>query len=219
MKSLVVELSFVNKASMMAIQRTLYEQKMNKKTAFNLESITKHLPPSASSNKAAPVDQWNPDFCGDIDLLIKRNGEWIYQQTPITRPAMVNLFARVLWYEDGRYYLKTPVEKIGIQVEEAPFYVTQMLFDENEEGRAIIRFVTLTGDDITLDQTHPIRLKVDPLTSEPTPLVMVRFGMEAIISRPVFYELVEHAHVQRIDNQDQLVVESAGYTFILGSVS
>jgi hypothetical protein len=191
---------------------------MNNKKSINLDVIKEQLTAPASSPHGAPVDQWNPDFCGEIDLLIKRNGEWLYQQSPITRPAMVNLFARVLWLEDGRYYLKTPVEKMGIQVEDTPFHVTQMSDVIDSEGNSAIQFTTLTGDLVTLNQAHPIRLRLDPITSEPSPLVLVRYGMEALISRPVFYELIELASTRLVDGQEQLIIESAGCEFVLGAV-
>ena len=91
-----------------------------------------------------PVDQWQPEFCGDMDMRIARNGQWFYMGTPIGRQRMVNLFSRVLWMEEGKYFLKTPVEKIGIQVDDAPFHITGVEQVQTEHGQEFW-FTSSTG--------------------------------------------------------------------------
>lgn len=160
-----------------------------------------------------PVDKWNPDYCGEIDMRILRDGRWLYMGTPINRPAMVKLFARVLWLEEGRYYLKTPVEKVGIEVEDAPFLITAVV---QEEDRLV--FATSYGDQITAGKDHPIWVEECPETGEPSPYIKVRFNMPGLISRNVFYQLVEMAQEEEVAGKPNLVLHSAGETFTLGSL-
>lgn len=104
--------------------------------------------------KLPPVEQWNPPFCGDMNLVIKRSGQWWHEGTPFTRHKLVKLFASVLKFEDSKYYLVTPVEKIGIQVEDVPFVVIDDAFTENG-----IFVITQTGDKVLVSETHPIELR------------------------------------------------------------
>ena len=140
-----------------------------------------------------PVEQWNPPFCGDIDMRIASDGSWHYLGTPIGRPAMVQLFASVLRREpDGRYVLVTPVEKVGIQVDDAPFIAVELRHEGMGRNRHMA-FRLLTDEWVPLDAAHPLRVSVDPQTEAPRPYLMVRGGMEALVNRPVFYELVSLA--------------------------
>lgn len=138
-----------------------------------------------------PVHLWNPDFCGDIDMRIARDGTWYYMGTPIGRPPMVRLFSTILRHdEDGKYYLVTPVEKVGIQVEDAPFLAVAM--QVAGKGRAqVLSFTTNVGDEAVAGPEHPIRFEIDPDSGEPAPYVHVRARLEALIARAVFYDLVE----------------------------
>lgn len=186
----------------------------NTSSSFDLQAISQQLEAHAESDYP-PVDKWNPDFCGDIDMRIARNGQWFYMGTPIGRQRMVNLFARVLWKEDGRYFLKTPVEKIGISVDDVPFLITGFDQVAGEQGSEIW-FTSSTGDEICAGEQHPIRVEVDANSGEPSPYIHMRFGMEALISRAVFYQLVELAELEQREDGEHLVLSSQGQCFSLG---
>ncbi|MEM9121670.1 MAG: DUF1285 domain-containing protein, partial [Pseudomonadota bacterium] len=137
-----------------------------------------------------PVHAWNPPFCGDIDMRIARDGTWFYEGTPIGRPALVRLFSTILRFdEDGKYYLVTPVEKVGIQVDDAPFVGVRIDRQDGEHG-AEIMVTTNVGDTMVIDRALPLRVTLAPRTQEPSPYVLVRHNLEALLSRPAFYELV-----------------------------
>ncbi|WP_291729077.1 DUF1285 domain-containing protein [Leisingera sp. F5] len=137
-----------------------------------------------------PVHLWNPPFCGDLDIRIARDGSWHYLGTPFTRFELVKLFASILKLEEGKYYLVTPVEKVGITVEDAPFVAVD--FNAEGEGRdQVITFTTNIGDTAEAGPDHVIRVKRDAETGEPAPYVMVRAGLEALIDRKSFYRLAE----------------------------
>jgi len=137
----------------------------------------------------APVHLWNPPYCGEIDIRIARDGTWFHEGTPIGRPALVRLFANVMKREDGRFFLVTPVEKLGITVEDAPFVAVDFTVEGSGEGQAIT-FVTNVGDRVTAGPGHPIRVAEGP-GGAPAPYVEVRAGLEARIDRKSFYRLAE----------------------------
>jgi len=144
-----------------------------------------------------PVHKWNPPFCGDIDMRIARDGTWFYQGTPIGRPAMVRLFSTILRREGGRHYLVTPVEKVGITVDDAPFVAVDFAADGSGRDQAL-SFVTNVDDTATAGPDHPIRVTRDPETGEPAPYVLIRDDLWALIDRKSFYRLAElgaHADV------------------------
>lgn len=152
----------------------------------------------AASVKAAktrglpPVHLWNPPFCGDLDIHIAKDGSWTYLGSPINRFELVKLFSSILKKEDGKYYLVTPVEKVGITVEDAPFLAVD--FDATGEGQAqVLTFTTRVGDTAIAGPDHPIRIVIDPETDEPSPYVLVRANLEARIDRKSFYRLVDIA--------------------------
>ena len=137
-----------------------------------------------------PVHKWNPPFLGDIDMRIARDGTWYYLGSPIERPAMVKLFSSILRKDGDDYVLVTPVEKVGITVEDAPFVATD--FEVSGEGEAqVLRFQTHVGDEAVAGPDHPIRVAIDPDSGEPSPYVLVRANLEALIDRKSFYRLVE----------------------------
>lgn len=137
-----------------------------------------------------PVHLWNPPFCGDLDMRIARDGTWFYLGTPIGRFELVKLFSSILKLEDGKYFLVTPVEKVGITVDDAPFVAVD--FEAEGKGQdQVLRFVTHVGDQVVAGPDHPIRVPRDPDTGEPSPYVMVRDGLEALIDRKSFYRLVD----------------------------
>jgi uncharacterized protein len=145
----------------------------------------------AEANKLPPVEKWNPDHCGDSEMRIARDGGWFHQGAPITRQEMVRLFSTILRREDdGSYVLVTPVEKLDIAVEDAPFVAVEMKTEGS--GPAMrIAFRLNTGDLVTAGANHPIRF--DMKDGEPRPYLRVRGGLEALIARPVYYELVDIA--------------------------
>lgn len=165
------------------------------------------------SRGPAPVHLWDPPYCGEIDMVIKRDGSWYHEGKPIRRPAMVQLFASVLKKEeDGRIYLVTPVEKVGITVEDCPFVIVDMDV-ENSAQDQLVRFTTNTAESFTLDDEHPLTISPDPDTEEPHPVVHVRSGLDGLINRAVFYRLVELACEHDNGTGTRLGVWSAGTFF------
>jgi hypothetical protein len=145
---------------------------------------------AAKTRGLPPVHLWNPAFCGDLDMRIARDGTWFYLGTPIGRPELVRLFSTILKKENGKYYLVTPVEKVGITVDDAPFVAVD--FEAGGEGPAqTLTFTTNVGDSATAGPEHPIRVERDPDTGEPSPYVHIRADLEALIDRKSFYRLVE----------------------------
>lgn len=161
-----------------------------------------HRPPSAESLAAAaraasgrkkglpPVHLWNPPFCGDLDMRIARDGTWFYLGTPIGRKELVRLFSTILRKDGDKYFLITPVEKVGITVDDAPFVAVD--FEVSGNGhQQVLSFETNVGDTTVAGPDNPIRVTRDPQTGEPSPFVHVRAGLEALIDRKSFYRLVD----------------------------
>lgn len=162
-----------------------------------------------------PVHLWNPTFCGDIDMRIARDGTWYYLGTPIGRKPMVRLFSTIIRRDGDDYFLITPVEKVGIKVDDAPFVAVTLQVEGHAEGQ-LLRFTTHVDDTVEAGAEHPIRVVIDPLTEEPAPYVHVRSNLEALIHRNVFYQLVELAVSREIDGQRWLGVWSGGEFFPIG---
>lgn len=138
-----------------------------------------------------PVHLWEPDYCGDIGMKIARDGQWYYDNSPIGRKKLVRLFSTILRHDkDGEHYLVTPVEKIRIEVEDAPFIATLMQVSGSGQNQ-VLRFETNVGDFTEAGPEHVMRFEIDPESGEPSPYVHVRARLEALISRAVFYDLVE----------------------------
>ena len=150
------------------------------------ENIAASVSAATRGKGLPPVHLWNPPFCGDLDIRIARDGTWFYLGTPIGRPALVKLFASILKKEAGKYYLVTPVEKVGIQVDDAPFVAVDV---DHRDGD--LHFTTQVGDTMIAGPDHPIRVKRHPETGEPSPYVLVRSNLEALIDRKSFYRLVD----------------------------
>jgi len=159
--------------------------------ADDLARSIKNAKKSADGKSLPPVHLWNPPFCGDLDIRIARNGQWWYLGTPIGRLELVNLFASVLRHDDdGKYYLVTPVEKIGITVDDAPFVAVD--FEVTGSGKdQVLTFENNVGDFAVAGPDHPIRVERDPETGEPSPYVHVRARLEALIDRKSYYRLVD----------------------------
>ena len=161
-----------------------------------------------------PVHLWNPPNCGDIDIRIRKDGVWFHEGTPIGREALVRLFSTVLRKDEDGIYLVTPVEKLRIQVEDAPFVAVRVDRDGD-----VLRFVTNVGDEVEAGPDTPIRVEMDPQTGEPRPYLHVRRGLEALIARPVFYELVEMAREREMPEGRRMAVSSNGEWFTVGPVA
>jgi hypothetical protein len=166
---------------------------------------------AAGERGLPPVHLWHPAHCGEIDIRIRKDGVWFHEGTPIGREALVRLFSTVLRLDPDGYHLVTPVEKMRIQVEDAPFIAVRV----DQEGETL-RFLTNVGDTVEAGPDNAIRVEMDPVTGAPRPYLHVRRGLEALIARPVFYELVELA-VER-DTPEGLVlgVVSNGAWFPIG---
>lgn len=186
---------------------------MNNKS-FDPQAFIREIP---KVDGPAPVHLWDPPFCGDIDLRIARDGTWYYQGSPIRRQAMVRLFSSVLRRDGDKYFLVTPVEKLGITVEDCPFVAVALENDSSAEP-CVLRFTLNNGEQVPLDDEHVLRVE-EGEHDQPHPVLPVRAGLEALVSRAVFYELVEQAEEKADDaGGTQLVVTSAGDTFPLGRI-
>ncbi|HEX4765161.1 MAG TPA: DUF1285 domain-containing protein [Lichenihabitans sp.] len=154
-----------------------------------------------------PVHLWNPPFCGDIDMRIARDGTWFYGGTPIGRPALVRLFSTILRRDAERYVLVTPVEKVGIEVEDAPFLAVEM-----DRQDATLRLRTNVGDWVEAGADHPLRFEPGP-SGGLKPYVKVRGDLWALVSRPVFYDLVAGSETREIDGVPTCGIASGGSFF------
>lgn len=163
-----------------------------------------------------PVDQWNPEYCGEMDLVIKRDGAWIHEGTPIGRARLARLLSTVLKKEGDDYFLVTPAEKLKITVEDAPFIAVLMRIEGRGENQSLV-FTTNLGDEIAAGADHPIEYRDDPETGGGAPYIEVRAGLKARIARAVFYDLVECGERrQTADSEDLFGVWSRGVFFPFG---
>jgi hypothetical protein len=158
------------------------------------------------------VHLWHPEHCGEIDIRIRKDGVWFHEGTPIGREALVRLFSTILRKDPDGTFLVTPHEKLRITVEDAPFVAVRV----DRLGEAL-RFLTNVGDEVEAGPDHPIRVEIDA-EGEPRPYVHVRGGLEALISRPVFYELVDLAEIRSNRHGQELGIVSNGAWFPLGVV-
>lgn len=163
---------------------------------------------AASGRGLPPVHLWNPPFCGDLDMRIARDGTWFYLGTPIGRPELVRLFSSILRKDGEDYFLVTPVEKVGIQVDDAPFVAVDF-----EAADGILTFKTHVGDIVAAGSEHPIRVERDPKTGEPSPYVHVRANLEALIDRKSFYRLVDIGETDDVDGLEWFGIRSEGVFF------
>ena len=160
-----------------------------------------------------PVDKWSPDYCGEIDLTIRRDGVWVHEGTPIGRARLVRLLSTVIRKEGDRYFLVTPVEKLAIKVEDAPFLAVLMRVEGDGGDRRLV-FTTNVGDEISAGPDHPISYRAS--AGGKAPYIHVRSGLDALISRAVFYDLVALGETRDIDGEPWFGVGSAGEFFTFG---
>jgi hypothetical protein len=176
-----------------------------------LSALVQSARASGEKRGLPPVHLWNPAVCGDIDIVIRRDGTWMHEGSPIGRKELVRLFSTVLRKDPDGYWLVTPVEKMRITVEDSPFHAVRV----DRRGEALV-FTTDVGDETEAGPDNPIRVETDPGSAEPRPYVHVRRGLEARIDRAVFYELVEMAEERQTPEGPQLGVRSSGVFFPLG---
>ncbi|PYE87107.1 DUF1285 domain-containing protein [Phyllobacterium leguminum] len=181
--------------------------------ASGLEALIARARAEAGEKGLPPVEKWNPDFCGDIEMEIRADGTWFYMGTPIGRQPLVRLFSTILRKdEDGRTYLVTPVEKVGIRVEDAPFLAVEM--DVSGEGATqVLTFRTNVGDVVEAGPEHPLRFEIDEANGGLKPYLTVRGRLEALLARPVMYDLVARGEEMKIGVQKMFAVWSKGAIF------
>jgi uncharacterized protein len=161
---------------------------MAKEGQFGLDSITGAL--TEASKRAPPVELWDPPFCGNLDMRISADGTWYYLKTPIGRPALVKLFASVLKREGDSYFLVTPVEKCGIQVDDAPFVAVELKVEEGALGQ-VLNFRTNVDEWIVCGPDHQLRFEPELGTGGLKPYLHVRRSLWAKVTRPLFFDLVD----------------------------
>lgn len=168
------------------------------------------------ASNAAPVERWNPPFCGDIDMRIARDGAWFYQGTPILRPALVRLFSTILRKDPERYVLVTPVERVGIAVEDAPFAAVAM--DVSGCGaKQSLRFQTNVGDWVSVGSEHPLRFERQA-SGGLKPYIHVRGGLWALATRALAIELVSLGETTAHEGAESFGVASAGTFFPIADI-
>lgn len=183
-------------------------------TTPNPNDLMKAIAAEVAGQRYPPVHLWEPDFCGDIDMRIAADGTWFYMGTPITRERMVRLFSSVLRKDaDDKTYLITPIEKIGITVDDAHFTVILAEQHAGDDG-PVIHMTTNVGDQFFVDDDHELWVVIDEKTQEPRPYVRVRGNLTALISRTVFYQLVDWA---TLGADGALVLQSGACRYALGN--
>lgn len=178
-----------------------------------LQEIIKSAQSAGDSKSLPPVHLWNPPYCGDIGMEIHRDGTWFYGGSPIGRKPLVKLFSSILRYDDdGKHYLVTPVEKILVTVDDAPFVATLMTIS-GAGAQQNLHFTNNVGDEFVAGKDNPMRFEFDASSGEPSPYVRVRANLDALIARPVFYDIVEHGVTFEVDGVQQFGVWSGGVFF------
>ena len=167
---------------------------------------------AATGKGPPPLHLWNPPFCGDIDMRIARDGTWFYLGTPIGRPGLVKLFSSIIQREGDAYFLVTPVEKVGITVDDAPFVANDL--DATGYGPdQRVTFTTQVGDVAVAGGVHPVRVELDKLTGEPSPYILIRANLEALIDRKSFYRLIDLCQTSQHHGAEWLGLWSDGVFF------
>jgi uncharacterized protein len=190
---------------------------MAKTGQSGLEAIVRALP--RDGHKGSPsIHLWNPPFCGDIDMRIAADGTWFYQRTPIGRLSLVKLFASVLKRENDKYFLVTPVEKVGIAVDDAPFIAVEMKVEQGPGGQ-VLNFRTNVDDWVAAGPEHTLRFEPEPPTGGLKPYLHVRRDLWAKVTRALFYDLVERGEEREIGGKAMFGVASCGGFFVMADAS
>ncbi|MEM8701242.1 MAG: DUF1285 domain-containing protein [Pseudomonadota bacterium] len=164
-----------------------------------------------------PVDKWNPPFCGDLDITIARDGTWFYLGSPIGRQPLVKLFASVLRRDaDDRHYLVTPVEKIGITVDDAPFLAVEMAMTGTGEDQELTLRTNL-GELVNVNADHPLRFEKETDSGGLKPYVLVRGRLEALFTRALMYQLTELIVEREAAGGRETGIWSGGCFFAIGA--
>jgi hypothetical protein len=181
-----------------------------------LEALTASLP--RENRGPPPVDLWNPPFCGDIDMRVATDGTWFYQKTPIGRLPLVKLFASVLKREGGKYFLVTPVEKVGIVVDDVPFLAVEMKSSSGDHGR-VLQFRTNVDDWVAAGPAHALRFEPQPANGGLKPYLHVRRELWAKVTRALFYDLVALGEEREVGGKMMFGVMSGGEFFAMAEAS
>jgi uncharacterized protein len=194
--------------------------KQGQTTHQGLEGLTAAATDAAKAGSSTsgvralpPVHLWNPPFCGDLDMRIGSDGTWFYMGTPIGRPALVRLFSTILKREDGKHFLVTPVEKVGIRVDDVPFLAVEMV-KETGTGGALLRFRTNVDDWVACDAAHGLTFKASA-DGGLTPYLHVRADLWAKVTRAIYYDLVDICEERVVDGRPMLGIESGGEFFTM----
>ena len=179
-------------------------------SSFDLARLQQQL--DQASSRLPPIEQWDPPFCGNIDMVIKHDGSWHYMGSPIGRMALVKLFASVLKRQDDDYFLVTPVEKVGIQVIDAPFLITQWQYQDGQ-----LMLSTNLDEQLLVSPANPLTLRQDKVSGDLLPYALVRRNLWARLHQNVFYQLVDIAEHHSVAGKTQVSIQSGGQQFSLGS--
>jgi hypothetical protein len=181
---------------------------MAESPAVGLEKLAARI----GKERLPPVEKWNPPYCGDLDMRIASDGTWFYLGTPIGRPALVKLFASVLKREGDKHFLVTPVEKVGIRVDDAPFLAVEMEIEDGGRGQNLI-FRTNVDDVVRCDSEHKLRFEPEEGTGGIKPYLNVRRNLWAKVTRALFFDLVALGEVRELEGERMFGVRSAGEFF------
>jgi uncharacterized protein len=184
------------------------EQQIVTPSADNLAAAAK----AAGKKGPPPVHLWNPPFCGDLDMEIRRDGTWFYLGTPIGRHGLVKLFSSIIRRDGDAYFLVTPVEKVGIRVVDAPFVAVDVAAHGTGRNQTLT-FTTQVEDEAVAGPDHPIRVVRDPATGEPSPYIHIRANLEALIDRKTFYRLIDLGHHEPHQGESWFGLWSSGTFF------
>ncbi len=188
---------------------------MAKTGQHGLDSIVAALP--RENRRLPPVEQWDPPFCGDIDMKIEADGTWYYQKTPIGRPALVKLFSSILRRVGGKYVLVTPVEKVGLTVVDAPFLAVELRVDS--AAQQVLAFRTNVDDWVVAGPGHALKFVPEPSTGGLKPYLHVRRDLWAKVTRALFYDLVDLGEERDIEGKRMFGVASSGEFFVMAEAS
>lgn len=179
---------------------------------MNVSKLSTSVQKYVEESKPAPVELWDPPYCGELDIRIARNGKWYYNESPIERQRLVKLFSNILKKEQSDYYLVTPVEKIKIQVDDVPFLVVDLEVNVVRNSQEI-SFKTSTNDKFSLSPVNSLRVLFNENTQEPSPYVTVRKNLEGLLDRKTFYRLIEKSEYNLHNGVDWLGVWSSNTFF------